>query len=50
VEVETKAESNRAEGQFGIADQRSPQSVAEMLRLQGLDPVWKDWDASILAA
>jgi 2-iminoacetate synthase len=50
VEVETKDETNRAEGQFGIADQRSPQSVAEMLRNQGLDPVWKDWDASILAA
>jgi 2-iminoacetate synthase len=50
VEVETADETNRAEGQFGIADQRSPQSVAEMLRHQGLDPVWKDWDASILAA
>ena len=49
VEVETKAETNRAEGQFGIADQRSAQSVAEMLRKNGLDPVWKDWDASILA-
>ncbi|WP_395744852.1 radical SAM protein [Prosthecobacter sp.] len=50
VEVAEKAETNRAEGQFGIADQRSPQSVAEMLRKQGLDPVWKDWDAAILAA
>lgn len=50
VEVAEKAETSRAEGQFGIADQRSPQSVAEMLRKQGLDPVWKDWDASILAA
>jgi 2-iminoacetate synthase len=49
VEVETKAETNRAEGQFGIADQRSAHSVAEMLRQSGLDPVWKDWDPSILA-
>lgn len=49
VEVEGKEESNRAEGQFGIADERSPQSVAEMLRRRGLDPVWKDWDPSILA-
>ena len=49
VEVAEKAETNRAEGQFGIADQRTPQGVAEMLRKQGLDPVWKDWDASILA-
>ncbi len=50
VEVETKADANRAEGQFGIADERSPQSVADMLRQRGLDPVWKDWDPSILAA
>lgn len=49
VEVEAKEETNRAEGQFGIADERTPQSVAEMLRRRGLDPVWKDWDPSILA-
>ncbi|HBJ82965.1 MAG TPA: 2-iminoacetate synthase ThiH [Verrucomicrobiales bacterium] len=49
VEVETKDETNRAEGQFGIADQRSAHCVAEMLRQSGLDPVWKDWDPSILA-
>ncbi|MFO1482952.1 MAG: 2-iminoacetate synthase ThiH [Verrucomicrobiaceae bacterium] len=49
IEVETKAETNRAEGQFGIADGRSPQNVAEMLRKRGFDPVWKDWDSSILA-
>ena len=50
VEIESKDEANRAEGQFGIADERSPQSVAEMLRGRGLDAVWKDWDPSILAA
>lgn len=49
VELEAKEDGNRAEGQFGIADERSPQSVAEMLRRRGLDPVWKDWDPSILA-
>lgn len=49
VELETTEEAKGAEGQFGIADQRTPQSVAEMLRRRGLDPVWKDWDPSILA-
>jgi 2-iminoacetate synthase len=50
VELELKADENRAEGQFGIADTRSPQEVAQMLQQRGLDAVWKDWDASILAA
>lgn len=50
VELEDKQEKARAEGQFGIADERSPQGVAEMLRERGLDPVWKDWDPAILAA
>ncbi|MGV3662421.1 MAG: 2-iminoacetate synthase ThiH [Prosthecobacter sp.] len=49
VELEAREDGNRAEGQFGIADERSPQNVAEMLRRRGLDPVWKDWDPSILA-
>lgn len=49
VELKAKEDGNRAEGQFGIADERTPQSVAEMLRRRGLDPVWKDWDPSILA-
>ncbi len=40
----------RAEGQFGIADERSPSEVAAMLARQGLDAVWKDWDPAILAA
>ncbi len=39
----------RATEQFGIADHRSPVAVAAMLRQQGLDPVWKDWDEAILA-
>jgi len=50
VEVEGKVEKARAEGQFGIADERTPHGVAEMLRSRGLDPVWKDWDPAILAA
>lgn len=49
VELAAKSSCDRAEGQFGIADERSPREVAEMLSRQGLEPVWKDWDAAILA-
>ena len=38
-----------ATGQFEIADERSAAQVATMLRAGGLEPVWKDWDAAILA-
>ncbi|NLT69123.1 MAG: 2-iminoacetate synthase ThiH [Verrucomicrobiaceae bacterium] len=38
-----------ATGQFDIADERSPADVAAYLRSLALDPVWKDWDPSILA-
>jgi 2-iminoacetate synthase len=48
VEVEEKASCSKAEGQFGIADERSPEEFVRMLRAQGLEPVWKDWDPSIL--
>lgn len=33
-------------GQFDIADSRSPAQVAAMLKSQGLEPVWKDWDSA----
>lgn len=33
--------------QFEIDDNRSPEEVAAMLRSQGMDVVWKDWDAVI---
>lgn len=36
--------------QFSTSDQRSPQQIAARLRELGLDPVWKDWDRSILCA
>ena len=39
---------DRATEQFGIADERTPEEVAAMLRGQGMDPVWKDWDEVIL--
>jgi 2-iminoacetate synthase len=50
VELEQSPPDAHAEGQFGIADERSPAQVAERLRHLGLDPVWKDWDPAILAA
>ncbi len=33
--------------QFHIADERSPQAVADMIRRQGYEPVWKDFDQSL---
>ena len=38
----------RAEGQFDIADDRTPAEVAATLRHRhGLEPVWKDWDEGL---
>jgi 2-iminoacetate synthase len=34
-----------ATGQFSIADQRSAQEVAEVIRRLGYEPVWKDWES-----
>lgn len=31
--------------QFEVSDSRSPMEVATAIRMQGYDPVWKDWDA-----
>jgi 2-iminoacetate synthase len=30
--------------QFEISDERSPGEIAEMIRNQGYEAVWKDWD------
>ncbi len=38
-----------ATGQFDIADHRSPAEVTHVLNHMSLEPVWKDWDASILS-
>jgi 2-iminoacetate synthase len=32
--------------QFEIHDDRTPNEIAEMLRKQGYEPIWKDWDRS----
>jgi 2-iminoacetate synthase len=36
-----------ATGQFDIADERSPEEVADRIRGLGYEPVWKDWDAAL---
>jgi 2-iminoacetate synthase len=40
--------SSKANSQFEVEDSRSPDQVAEAIRAQGLEPVWKDWDSAIL--
>lgn len=39
------ATSPEALEQFEISDDRTPKEVAEAIRKQGYEPVWKDWDA-----
>ena len=34
--------------QFEIDDARSPQQIADMIRAQGYEPIWKDWDAALV--
>lgn len=33
--------------QFEISDERSPAAIAAMIRRQGYEPVWKDWDKTL---
>ncbi|MEI6947597.1 2-iminoacetate synthase ThiH [Paraflavisolibacter sp. H34] len=33
--------------QFEISDERSPAEIADLIRRQGYEPVWKDWDHSL---
>ncbi|MHC1727386.1 MAG: 2-iminoacetate synthase ThiH [Syntrophobacteraceae bacterium] len=44
----THPQGNGAEAQFEIADHRSPEEVAEVIRQRGYEPVWKDWDEAFL--
>jgi 2-iminoacetate synthase len=39
---------SQAEPQFQIADERSPRTVADVIKLKGYEPVWKDWDAAFI--
>ncbi len=46
-EAETGGDCAAAE-QFAVADERSAEQMAELLKTAGLEPVWKDWDNAIL--
>jgi len=48
VELEKRTHCQKATEQFTIDDKRSGKEIAIMLESQGYDPVWKDWDESIL--
>ena len=37
-----------ATSQFEIGDPRSPQEIATLLRRDGMEPVWKDWDTALM--
>jgi len=50
VEPEALGTADQAAEQFAIADPRSPAEIAAALRDRGLDPVWKDWEPSLLTA
>jgi 2-iminoacetate synthase len=39
--------ATNATGQFAIADERSADEVADLIRRLGYEPVWKDWDAAL---
>ena len=41
--------ATNATGQFEIADDRSPEEIAALIRRLGYEPVWKDWDAALSA-
>ncbi|MDQ6625904.1 MAG: 2-iminoacetate synthase ThiH [Verrucomicrobiota bacterium] len=41
-------EEHLATGQFEISDDRSPSTIAGVLRACGREPVWKDWDQALL--
>lgn len=34
--------------QFEISDNRSPAQVSEIIKQQGFEPVWKDWDVAFM--
>lgn len=34
--------------QFEISDERSPIEIAKMIQAQGYEPVWKNWDTSLM--
>lgn len=49
VEEEKKSACAKSTGQFEIDDHRPASEIASFLQRKGFDPVWKDWDVSILS-
>jgi len=47
--AENPGSAPSATEQFQIADQRTPEEVARLIRELGYEPVWKDWDAALTA-
>jgi 2-iminoacetate synthase len=47
--AQTACSLAKADGQFEVDDRRSPNEIAAVLRANGLEPVWKDWDSAILS-
>jgi len=45
----TNGNATNATGQFNIADERPSHEVADVIRRLGYEPVWKDWDAALMA-
>ena len=45
----TAGRETNATGQFEIADERSADEIAALIRRLGYEPVWKDWDAVLSA-
>lgn len=49
VELKSATGCEKATEQFRINDTRSAAEIAQMLRQQQIDPIWKDWDEALLA-
>ncbi len=43
----THPQPEGAEAQFEISDDRDPETVADVIRQKGYEPVWKDWDEAL---
>ncbi|MDR3557378.1 MAG: 2-iminoacetate synthase ThiH [Syntrophobacteraceae bacterium] len=43
----THPQQGGAEAQFEISDDRDPETVADVIRQKGYEPVWKDWDEAL---
>jgi 2-iminoacetate synthase len=46
---ETKQRGRHEGEQFEVSDNRSPAEIAEMIKQNGLEPVWKDWDKAFIS-